>query len=68
MNESGLLEVIFGSSCRKDPEAAFLGLANTFSSFFFAISFILSKAFLEIKISPLITINDGISVFDDDSF
>ena len=51
MKFKGIFDVIFGSFCLKDPEAAFLGLAN--------LSFILLKSLFLIKTSPLISISEG---------
>ena len=51
INLRGILEVINGSFCRNDPEAAFLGLAN--------FSLIFLKSLFSIKTSPLISISSG---------
>ena len=44
--------LFFGSFCLREPEAAFLGLAN--------LSFNFSKSVFLIKTSPLISISSGI--------
>jgi len=51
INLSGILEVIEGSFCLNDPDAAFLGLAN--------FSLIFLKSLFSINTSPLISISFG---------
>ena len=51
INLSGILAVIVGSFCLKDPDAAFLGLAN--------FSLIFLKSLFSINTSPLISISLG---------
>ena len=56
INFNGILLVSFGSFCLKEPDAAFLGLAN------FPLSFL--KSLFWIKTSPLISISSGKSLYE----
>ena len=56
MKFSGIFFVSFESFCLKDPEAAFLGLANLFVNFL--------KSLFFMKTSPLISISCGKFLFN----